>query len=138
MHTSAFQEAISAIAHRDPRFDPDAYYFLKEALDFTVNRAKEESEGENRHVSGPELLIGFRDFALEQFGPMAMTLLREWGVQRCVHIGEMVFALIGEQVFGKQDSDTLEDFSDIFDFQEAFVTPFLPKESAHLPLSPVS
>jgi uncharacterized repeat protein (TIGR04138 family) len=133
MHASAFQDAIAAIVHRDSRFDPDAYFFLKEALDFTVKRAKEENEGENRHVSGPELLIGFRDFALEQFGPMASTLLREWGVQRCTHVGEMVFALIGEQVFGKQDSDTLEDFGDIFDFQEAFVTPFLPKEDAHLP-----
>ena len=69
---------------------------------------------------------------------MAITLLREWGVQRCLHVGEMVFALIGEQVFGKQDSDTLEDFSDIFNFQEAFVTPFLPKENAQLPLTPVS
>ena len=45
----------------------------------------------------------------------------------------MVFALIGEQVFGKQDSDTVEDFNDIYDFQEAFVAPFLPQESPHLP-----
>ncbi|MGJ8724231.1 MAG: Minf_1886 family protein [Roseibacillus sp.] len=133
MHASAFQDAISAIVHRDSRFEPDAYFFLKEALDFTVKRAKEENEGENRHVSGPELLVGFRDFALEQFGPMATTVLREWGVRCCTHVGEMVFALIGEQVFGKQDSDTLEDFGDIFDFQDAFVVPFLPKESAHLP-----
>lgn len=133
MHASAFQDAISAIVHRDSRFDPDAYFFLKEALDFTAKRAKEENEGENHHVSGPELLVGFRDFALEQFGPMALTLLREWGVKRCSHVGEMVFALIGEQVFGKQDSDTVEDFNDIYDFQEAFVAPFLPQESPHLP-----
>lgn len=133
MHASAFQEAISAIVHRDSRFDPDAYFFLKEALDFTVKRAKEDNEGENRHVSGPELLVGFRDFALEQFGPMSATLLREWGVRRCVHVGEMVFALIGEQVFGKQDSDTLEDFGDIYEFEEAFVRPFLPHENSHHP-----
>ena len=135
MHASAFQDAISAIVHRDSRFDPDAYFFLKEALDFTVKRAKEENEGENRHVSGPELLTGYRDFALEQFGPMASTILREWGIRRCTHVGEMVFALIGEQVFGKQDSDTMDDFGDIYEFQEAFVTPFLPKENAQLPVT---
>lgn len=133
MHASAFQDAISVIVDRDSRFDPDAYFFLKEALDFTVKRAKEKNEGENRHVSGPELLEGFRDFAIEQFGPMSITLLREWGVKRCTHVGEMVFALIGEQVFGKQDSDTLEDFGDIFDFQEAFISPFLPRNNSHLP-----
>lgn len=128
MHTSAFQDAITTIVQRDTRFDPDAYFFLKEALDFTAKRAKEESKKETHHVSGPELLTGFRDFALEQFGPMANTLLREWGVKSCYHVGEMVFALIGEQVFGKQDSDTLEDFADLYDFEDAFVKPFLPQQ----------
>jgi len=135
MHASAFQDAIEAIIRKDSRFDPSAYLFLKEALDFTVNRAKEDNNGENRHVSGPELLDGFREFILQQFGPMAFTLLREWGVHRCSHIGEMVFLLIGEQVFGKQDSDSVEDFSDIFTFEEAFIHPFLPQENAILPAS---
>lgn len=133
MHASAFHDAISAIVHRDSRFDPDAYFFLKEALDFTVKRAEESNKGVSRHVSGPELLAGFRDFAIEQFGPMALTLLREWGVNQCQHVGEMVFSLIGEQVFGKQDSDTLEDFSNIYQFEEVFVTPFLPQENAMIP-----
>ena len=133
MHASAFQEAIEAIVRKDSRFDPSAYLLLKEALDFTVNRAKEENDGESRHVSGPELLDGFREFVLQQFGPMAYTLLREWGIHRCTHIGEMVFLLIGEQVFGKQDSDTIEDFSDIFTFDEAFIQPFLPEKNPVLP-----
>ena len=64
---------------------------------------------------------------------MAYTLLREWGIHRCTHIGEMVFLLIGEQVFGKQDSDTIEDFSDIFTFDEAFIQPFLPEKNPVLP-----
>ncbi|MBK1835430.1 Minf_1886 family protein [Roseibacillus ishigakijimensis] len=133
MHASAFQEAIATICQRDSRFDPDAYYFLKEALDFTVKRSKEGDENANRHVTGPELLVGFRDFALDQFGPMAATLLREWGVRRCQHVGDMVFNLINEQVFGKQDSDSPEDFSDLFTFEEAFVLPFLPAEDARRP-----
>lgn len=133
MHTSAFQTAIASIAKRDPRFDPDAYLVVKEALDFTVNRAKEKKEGGSRHVSGPELLEGFRDFILENFGPVGFTILREWGVHSCTHVGEMVFHLIGEQVFGKQDSDSIDDFSEIYQFDEAFVIPFLPSEGAIQP-----
>lgn len=133
MHASAFQDAIAAIVRKDSRFDPDAYLFLKESLDFTVNRAKEENDGQNRHVTGPELLTGFREFVLEQFGPMGFTLLREWGIHQCSDVGEMVFLLIGEQVFGKQDSDTIDDFGNIYSFQEAFVQPFLPLEKASLP-----
>lgn len=133
MNSSAFHDAIAQISKRDARFDPDAYLMIKEALDFTVNRAKERNEGTNRHVSGPELLEGFRDYILENFGPMSFTMLREWGVHSCTHVGEMVFHLIGEQVFGKQDSDSVEDFSEIYQFDEAFVVPFLPIEGAIRP-----
>ncbi|MEM9081325.1 MAG: Minf_1886 family protein [Verrucomicrobiota bacterium] len=133
MHASALQDAIRSIVTRDSRFDPDAYLFLKEALDFTLKRAKEENEDSPRHVSGKELLIGFRDHSLEQFGPIAFTVLREWGVHTCTHVGEMVFHLINEQIFGKQDSDTLEDFAEIFTFHDAFIAPFLPEHNPTLP-----
>ena len=93
----------------------------------TLKAEAEGNGGQARHVSGPELLEGFRDFALEQFGPMASTLMTEWGVRKCQDVGDMVFHLIEEQVFGKQDSDCREDFSEIFDFEEALVKPFLPK-----------
>ena len=64
---------------------------------------------------------------------MAHTLLREWGIRECSHVGEMVFALIEEQVFGKQDSDSIEDFSNIYEFEEAFVRPFQPENKALIP-----
>ncbi len=134
MHPNAFQEAIAAIIRNDSRYEPDAYFFLKDALDFTVKQISEERKDlVGRHVSGGELLEGFRDFACEQFGPMAHTVLREWGIKECLDIGHMVFSLINEQVFGKQDSDCIEDFSNIFTFQEAFVDPFLPGEEPMLP-----
>lgn len=126
MQPMHFEQAVDSILEHDQRFDPGAYYFLKEALDFTVKRVVEES-GEPRHVSGPELLAGFRDYALEQFGPMAATLMREWGVHSCAEVGEMVFLLIDQGVFGKQESDSKHDFVGVFDFELAFVAPFLPR-----------
>ena len=127
MQALPYEHAIEAIVKRDPRFHPQAYIFLKEALDFTLKKISDENNGNARHVSGGELLLGFRDLALDQFGPMAATLLSEWGLRQCSDVGDMVFLLIEEQVFGKQDSDTKEDFSDVYSFHEAFVTPYLPK-----------
>ena len=40
----------------------------------------------------------------------------------------MVFNLIRAGIFGKTDSDRLEDFCDGYDFHEAFVKPFLPEQ----------
>ncbi len=127
MQAMQFEQSVVSILKRDKRFDPHAYFFLKDALDFTLKRIAEGNSGLSRHVSGPELLEGFRDFALDQFGPMASTLMREWGLRKCQDVGDMVFHLIEEQVFGKQDSDRREDFSEAFDFEESLVTPFIPK-----------
>jgi uncharacterized repeat protein (TIGR04138 family) len=127
MQPAQFEHAIDSIVRRDSRFDPQAYLFLKDALDYTLKRAAEGNAGQPRHVSGRELLLGFRDHALQEFGPMAHTLMAEWGLETTRHVGEMVFHLIDEQMFGKQDSDTLEDFEDIFDFDEAFARPFVPR-----------
>lgn len=127
MQAVQFEQSVASILKRDRRFDPDAYFFLKDALDFTLKRVA-DSTGKSRHVSGPELLAGFRDYALEQYGPMAATLMNEWGLRKCRDVGDMVFHLIDEQVFGKQDSDKKEDFSEVFDFQEALTKPFLPKK----------
>jgi uncharacterized repeat protein (TIGR04138 family) len=56
---------------------------------------------------------------------MSATLLEDWGISKCRHVGEIVFLFIEHGVFGKQDSDTLDDFEEIFTFEEAFVSPFL-------------
>ncbi len=121
-----FDAAVDTIVARDPRYAPHAYYFLRDALNFTVENLKEQ-EGQTRHVDGKELLFGFRDLALKEFGPMASTLLSEWGVSRCSDLGEMVFNLIDERIFGRQENDSREDFSELFSFHDSFVKPFLPK-----------
>lgn len=127
MQAMQFDQSVGSIVKRDKRFGPHAYFFLKEALDFTLKRIAESSAGQHRHVTGPELLIGFRDLALDQFGPMAATLMTEWGVRKCSDVGDMVFNLIEEQIFGRQESDCKEDFIGTFDLEDALRQPFLPK-----------
>ncbi|TAE75971.1 MAG: hypothetical protein EAZ65_08465 [Verrucomicrobia bacterium] len=136
MKAMQFEQAVEAILQREKRYDPLAYLFLKEALDFTLKRAADANDGQSRHVSGAELCHGFRDLAVQEFGPMAGTLMIEWGLRESRDIGEMVFHLIDEQMFGKQDSDSKDDFADAYDFHEAFVKPFQPKKAAALQPAP--
>jgi uncharacterized repeat protein (TIGR04138 family) len=98
-------------------------------LDHTVKelRKKDSARAEkSRHVTGPELLEGLRAYALDQFGPLAKMVLNAWGVRRCRDFGDIVFNLIEYNVFSKTENDRREDFSDIFDFDDAFVKPFQP------------
>lgn len=127
MQKEQFEEAITRINSRDKRFEREAFFFLKEALDFTIQEASLKSLENSKHVSAAQLLHGFRELALKEFGPMAATLFSEWGIHCCEDIGDMVFLLIQEGVFGKQDNDRQEDFVEIYTFENAFVTPFLPQ-----------
>jgi len=107
---------IAAIARRDTRFRPEAFAFVLESLDFTISR-----RGKGRkHVSGPELLEGFRDCALATFGLLARAVLAEWGITKTEDVGEVVFLMISEDLLQKTADDRLEDFSGVFDFADAF------------------
>ncbi len=126
MQALHFEQSVASILRRDSRYDAQAYHFLKDSLDFTLRRLIESNGGQARHVTGKELLEGFRDHAIEQFGPMAATLMDEWGVNECGDVGNMVFRMIEEQVFGKQESDKPEDFERVFDLRGSLRAPFEP------------
>ena len=109
-------EVIRDIASRDPRYRVEAYAFLLESLDFTIER---RGKGK-KHVTGAELAEGFRDLAVQQFGFLARAVLAEWGIRATDDVGEMVFHLIGEDLLQKTADDRREDFHDLFDFSDAF------------------
>jgi uncharacterized repeat protein (TIGR04138 family) len=126
MQKIGFAEALESVISNDPRFQRDGYIFLRDALDFTTKQQKKIKGVSVRHVTGPELLDGVRQYALKEFGPMVMTVFDSWGIHSCEDIGHMVFNLIGAGVFGKTDEDSIEDFKNVYDFQDAFVQPFAP------------
>lgn len=127
MRSSSFEETVELIVREDVRYDRDAYFFVREALDYTVNMLKKPVTGPGRHVTAAELTQGIRLFALEQFGPVAKRVLNTWGLRSTLDFGEIVFHLVEKGELGKTDSDKKEDFEGGYDFEEAFVRPFLPR-----------
>ena len=149
MHTANFDEALDQIVLKDPRFHRDAYMFIREALDHTQRMGNkgsksekgeksesrhvssdEPAEGKVRHVTGQELLAGVRAYALDQYGPMTLTVLNEWGVHQCEDFGELVFNMVENHLLAKTKNDSREDFKGGYDFTEAFRQPFLPSTKA--------
>ena len=125
----SFSEVVELIIERDPRYTKEAYIFLKEALEFTIKQKRRGKSEAGSHVDAGELLDGFRQLALKEFGPMVMTVLEYWGVAASDDVGNMVFNLINAGVFGKTESDSVEDFRDALSFRTAFVEPFEPRSS---------
>jgi len=136
MQAASFEEAIEQIAAKDPRYHREAYFFLREALDHTyIMTGKPPKKNEVHHVSGKELLKGIREYALQQFGPMTLTVLDEWGVKCCEDFGEIVFNMVETKLLAKTEQDSRADFQNGYDFHEAFRKPFLPSRDASEPIA---
>jgi uncharacterized repeat protein (TIGR04138 family) len=133
-----FDEAVELILTRDSRFSRDAYTFVREALDYTQKLIGKEAQGQIRHVSGQELLDGIRHYALQQFGPMVMTVFEEWGVRSSRDFGEIVFNMVEIGLLAKTDRDTREDFQNGYDFVEVFRKPFQPQSKSDSETKPVA
>jgi len=123
MHIQCLEEVV----RRDPRYAYEAYEFLFAALAHTqklLGRAPDEPGEEpdaTHHVTGPELLDGARDLALREFGLMARTVFRMWGINHTADFGEIVFNLVSANLMSKTDQDDRADFADVFDLDQALV-----------------
>ena len=109
------EDVLTRLRQLNPRYTESAYLFLLSAPQHTIDRLDEP-----RHINGQELAEGCRNLAIEQFGPMARTVLEYWGIHSTTDMGEVVFALIECRVLIKEDSDCRDDFQNVFDFEEAF------------------
>jgi len=113
--SDTFEHALENILKTDSRYHRDAYFFLYQALQFTVERA-----GKKRHVSGRELLEGIREFAIEKYGPTSRLVFEHWGVRETLDFGKIVFNLIGGGLLARTEEDSIDDFKNGYDFKEAF------------------
>lgn len=124
----------SSITASRQRYHSDAYDFVFLAL----QRAQEllqrvpvepdlAADEEEFHVTGPELLAGIQDLALEHFGLMSRTVFASWGISCTEDFGRIVFELVDEGRMRKTDRDQLSDFADVFDFAEAFDETYRPQ-----------
>ena len=122
MHHPKLEELV----RRDARFPCEAYEFVFAALAHTQEMLgrvppPEGPAGQDYHVSGPQLVEGVRDLALREFGLMARTVFRLWGINRTDDFGDIVFNLIEGGLMSKTDRDNRADFHDLFDLDQALV-----------------
>lgn len=108
-------EVMEKIRRYGGPYDERAYLFMLASIEFLQTRLPER-----RHVSGPELTLACRDFALEQYGLMARTVLEHWGVKGTDDFGRIVYALVEVGLLVTQPGDKVEDFEGVYAFEQAF------------------
>ena len=115
-------------------YELGAFLFVQRGLEFTVKRIHgarpkqvdmddfddDDDQPSSRHVSGQQLCMGLRDFARQEYGLLARSVLARWRVHRSEDFGRIVFAMVDAELMHKTADDTLADFVNVFSFDEAF------------------
>ncbi|MCH2101674.1 MAG: hypothetical protein MK209_07100 [Planctomycetes bacterium] len=102
------------------RYAEAAYFFVLEALDYTIFKQRTHDREPGRHISCADLLDGIREYAGVEFGPLALYAFHSWGVWRTEDFGELVFQMCDGGLLNARETDTPEAFADGFDFERAF------------------
>ncbi len=110
-----FYRIVARIYQEDPRYHPDAYEFVIEALSFAQKKFQH-----TRHISGKEFLEGIKGLLIKKFGLMTITVLDYWGIKKTEDFGNIVFNLEQYKIIAKDNQDRYEIFKDGYDFQEVF------------------
>ncbi|MFH1775993.1 MAG: Minf_1886 family protein [Candidatus Omnitrophota bacterium] len=110
---------LEEIVESDKRYGLEAYIFVLEALHFTVFKLKRQG-----HLSGEELLEGIKEYAINQYGKMARTVFEHWGVKETQDFGNIVFTMVDNELLGKTEQDSIDDFKNRYNFKEVFEDKF--------------
>lgn len=110
---------LNDIVKNDPRYRIEAYLFVLKALDYTRKSLHKE-----RHVTGQELLEGIKNYAMHHYGLMAKEVLAHWGVHETKDFGNIVFNMVNAKILTKTEEDTIKDFDQVFDFNDAFIASY--------------
>lgn len=110
-----FYYIVSQIHKEDPRYHPDAYEFVMEALGFAQRKFKQ-----SKHVNGRQFLEGIKGLLLKRFGPLTIPVLDYWGIKKTDDFGNIVFNLEQHKVIARDEEDQYEAFKDVYDFHQVF------------------
>ncbi len=133
-HFDAYVFVFEALRHAQEKLGMGTEYLAEETEDFDELPApalsdsgdldpfddSDEQDEPERHVSGQELCEAMRQYAHEQYGYLAKSVLNHWGITSTGDFGEIVFNLINIEQMRKTPHDRREDFDDVFDFDEGF------------------
>jgi uncharacterized repeat protein (TIGR04138 family) len=112
-----FQAKLDELTRQDPRYAYEAYEFVFAALAHAQRQrgGPAAPEGEDEDVTARDLLGALRELAVREFGLLAPTVFRHWGVRRTDDFGAIVDNLVSAGLMSRTDEDDQGEFRDAYD-----------------------
>ncbi|HNT34905.1 MAG TPA: hypothetical protein PKH07_07905 [bacterium] len=106
-------EFMKELLSRRTIYRPEAYVFVLQGMQYTQKKLEKP-----RHLTGQEFARSLAAFARHLYGALAKDVLAEWGIKKTIDFGHIVYDLIEMGQMSKRPEDSLEDFRDIYDFDD--------------------
>lgn len=118
----SFEDAMNNILRRHDEYAPEVYDFLRQAMNTTARQYNRDEH--NKHLSAEELYMGVCALALEEFGPLAKSVMAYWGVFDGSDVGRIVFYMVEAGIFRKEEDDNMEQFLRLPSMSTMLDTPY--------------
>ena len=119
---ASFEEAINQLIARHPEYAAEAYYFMRNAIDYAAEQLNKSDQ--SPHLSAEELYLGACAYALDEYGPLARHLLASWNLRSSHDFGCIVYNLIEAGIFGRQNSDRQDEFEHLTPLCDILESPY--------------
>ena len=114
------KDKLDKISEEDGRYSVEAIKFVYEGLGHTVKNLADEP----RHVSGQILSEGLMKLAIEKWGRLAHLVLSNWNITTTRDFGEIVYLMIEHKWMSAKETDSIDDFNNVYDFNTIFKKQF--------------
>lgn len=123
-----FQETLQQILAQHSEYKPDAYRYIyavttpatdDEELD------KPDTQSHPKHLSAQMLYQALCKRALKDFGPLAATVFRVWGLCTPQDIGRATYYMVDAGILCKQPHESAADFDTLPPLMPILRTPYL-------------
>ncbi len=113
-------KSLEQLAQLSGKYPLQAFIFVREGLQYTIRKLGKNTKYGNNHITGKQLCFGLRDYAINKWGLLALTVLKQWNITSTMDFGKIVFMMIDAGWMAKTDEDKIEDFDNVFDFAIEF------------------
>lgn len=104
-----FSDLITELRTEDPRYADEAYLFVAQAVQNALLAAR-RVESRARHITASEIVETAGAVAASEYGALAEMVLADWGIKTNTDISNIVYKLIGANVFAAGPDDAPEQF----------------------------
>ncbi len=110
-------DSVEKYLETHKEYEPWAYAFIYGSLSHAASLYKLPRNKE-AHITAAQLCEAICSLAIQEFGLIAQTVMKQWGIKTTKDLGAVVYVLVQCEMMRQSENDKQEDFVDVFNLMD--------------------